>query len=183
MWWSKYIKTDIPLGTREKLILIASCSGVLLFIIVYFYLLPAIGNMKNLAKTIPKRQEDLIQLLKLRDEFFELRHKMAQINKAIHKRGPNFELLTFLEELAKKCNIDDKIVSMRPLNHPSILPNEMTVEIDIDGLVTEELTKYLYEIESSEKLLYIKKTDIRSNFRREKFLNVSLHVSTLTEKI
>ncbi|MGA1875892.1 MAG: hypothetical protein ACMUIA_09820 [bacterium] len=183
MWWSKYIKTNIPLGTKEKLILLAVVSGISLLLIIQFYFLPAVANMKNFAQAIPKRQEDLKELLKLRDEFFELRNKMASINGAIQKRGPHFELLTFLEELAKKCNIDNKIVSMRPLNHPSLLPNEMTVEIDIDGLVTEELTRYLYEIENSGKLLYIKKTNIRSNFGPEKHLNVSLHVSTLTEKI
>jgi len=183
MWWSKYIKTNIHLGTKEKLILISVFSGIILFLIVQIYLLPAIANMKSLAKAIPNRQEDLKELLALRDEFFELRNKMAEINTAFQKRGPNFELLTFLEELGKRCNIENKIVSMRPINHPSGLPNEMTVEINMDGLITEELTKYLYEIDNSGKLLYIKKTNIRSNYGREKFLNVSLHVSALTEKL
>ena len=183
MWWSKYIETNIHLGTKEKLILISLFSGIILFLIVQLYLLPAITNMKSLSKAIPNRQEDLKELQALGDEFFELRHKMAEINMAFQKRGPNFELLTFLEELAKKCTIENKIVSMRPLNLPSGLPNEMIVEINMDGLVTEELTKYLYEIDNSGKLLYIKKTTIRSNFGREKFLNVSLHVSMLTEKL
>ena len=143
----------------------------------------SIPGKKSLSKAIPERQEDLKELLDLRDEFFELRNKLADINTAFQKRGPNFELLTYLEELAKKCNIENKIVSMRPINHPSLLANEMTVEINMDGLITEELTKYLYEIDNSGKLLYIKKTNIRSNYGREKFLNVSLHVSTLTEKL
>jgi len=182
MQWSKYVKTNIPWGKKEKLIFKFLLVILFLFLIIQFYLWPAIADMKSLAQSIPTRKENLNELLKLRDEFFDLREKTSWVNKMIQQRRVNFELLTFLEELAKKCKIDDKIISMRPLNYPSMLPNEQTIEINIDGLATEELTKYLYEIENSEKILFIKKTTIRSNFGREKFLDVSLQVTTLTEK-
>ncbi len=183
MWWDKLIKTNIPLGNKERLILFFVLITTIFFIIAQLFFWPAVANMKKSAAAIPKRQEDLRQLLSLRDEFYTLEDKMDKINLAIQRRGSNFELLTFLEELAKRCNIENKIVSMRPLNFPSGIPDEMTVEIDIDGLTTEEMTKYFFEIENSGKLIYLRKTTIHSNFGREKFLNVTLQVTTLTKKL
>ncbi|MCL6584152.1 MAG: hypothetical protein K6U11_11015 [bacterium] len=154
-----------------------------LILVIQFYLLPSIVKIKVLAQSIPKRKEDLKELRRLRDELFELRRETARVNQAIQQRGQDFELLAFLEELAKKCKIEDKIVSMRPVSNLSSPPNEKIIEITIDGLVTEELTKYLYEIENSTKLLSIKKTTIRSNLGPEKSLDVSLQVSTLIDTI
>lgn len=177
------MKTNLSFGTKEKVIIIFIICAVGLILLTQFYALPAIAKMKKLSKAIPAREADLIKLVKIRDDYFDIKDKMAWINTALQKRGPHFELLTFLEELAKKCQIDNKIVAMRPMNHPSSLPNEITVEIDIDNLATEELTNYLFEIEHSGKLLYLKKTNIRSTFGREKYIRVSLQVSTLTEKL
>ncbi|MEW5802117.1 MAG: hypothetical protein AB1847_08435 [bacterium] len=177
------MKANIRWGKREKLILKCVLFSVPLFLLIQFYLLPAIANVKGIAESIPKRKQDLKELRKLRNEFLDFREKTAWVNKTLQARGPDFEFLTFMEELAKKCKIESKIISMRPVNHPSLLPNEKIVEINIDGLITDELTRYLYEIENSSKLLFIKKTTIRSNFGPKKTLDVSLQVSTLTDKI
>jgi hypothetical protein len=183
MQWLNYLKANIRWGKREKLILKCALFSLPVLLVIQFYLVPAVGNIKSLAQSIPKRKEDLKELQRLRNELLDLREKTAWVNRALQQRGADFELLTFMEELAKKCQIENKIISMRPLNHPSLLPNEKIIEINMDGLVTEELTKYLYEIENSTKLLFIKKTTIRSNYGPEKSLDVSLQVSTLTDKI
>ncbi len=183
MQWLKYLKANVRWGKREKLILKCTLFSLPVLLVIQFYLLPAIVNIKSLAQSIPQRKEDLKELQRLRNELLDLREKTAWVNKTLQQRGADFELLTFLEELAKKCKIENKIISMRPVNHPSLLPNEKIIEINIDGLVTEELTNYLYEIENSSKLLFIKKTTIRSNYGPEKSLDVSLQVSTLTDKI
>lgn len=183
MQWLQSIKANIPWGKREKIIVRCVLFSLPLILVIQFYLVPTITKIRDIAQSIPKRKEDLKELRRLRDEMVDLREGTAWVNQAIQRRGTGFELLAFLEELARKCNIEGKIISMRPVSHPSQPSNEKIIEITIDGLVTEELTKYLYEIENSAKLLTIKKTTIRSNLGPEKSLDVSLQVSTLIDQI
>ncbi len=99
----------------------------------------------------------------------------------LERRGQQFALLSFLEEISKEMGIEKKIQHMKPVplsEEPGMLKPE-AVEISLTDLTTEELVRLIFQIECSEKLLSVKRTTIqRSGPPGSGLLKAGLQVHT-----
>jgi hypothetical protein len=117
----------------------------------------------------------LKELVSLSKRYKELKEFNSEIDRKINKKGAKFELLSFLEEVAKKVGINEKISSMRP---KAIESHEFSVSVVLRDLNTEELTDFLYQVINSDKALAVKKMHLKVLERGQKSLEASLIIST-----
>ncbi|MGA1869988.1 MAG: hypothetical protein ACMUJM_15750 [bacterium] len=127
---------------------------------------------------IPQKKRELDKILKVRDEYLQYRAQTALIDEYLKNQGKNFEIMSFLEDLADKTRISSKITSMKPL----ISPNQKEVEAQVvfKGLSMDELQSYLYHIDTAEKFLWVKKMRLKRIDLNKGALEASMNIVTLT---
>ena len=129
-----------------------------------------------MKESVAINEARLEELTSLSERYRELKKFNSEIDRKLSKKGANFELLSFLEEIAKRVGIGEKISSMKPNESE---PNEFSVSVVLRDLSTEELTDYLYQILHSDKALAVKKMHLKILERGQKALEASLVISTL----
>jgi hypothetical protein len=152
-------------------------AGILIFLfIVFFVFFPISQRIKVLKKSVVINEARLKELVSLSKRYRELKEFNSEIDRKITKKGAKFELLSFLEEVAKRVGVGEKISSMKP---KEIESHEFSVSVVLRDLNTEELTDYLYQIINSDKALAVKKMHLKVLERGQKSLEASLVISTL----
>jgi hypothetical protein len=158
--------------------------GGLVILALGFYLAvisPAVAKQEALGKYIERKESDLIQMRALRDEWDRFQKSRLMAEKAVKRRGKTFALLSFLEGITRDVGIDKKIQYMKPISFAEQTTpwEQVGIEIKLDGIDMEALTRFLYEVEGSERLLNIGKMKINSSTKKEATtLTVILQVTT-----
>ncbi len=171
------------ISRREK-IWIAGGAGVLLVLLVLLgVVLPAVQAEDRLDARIASSRETLKELLVLRGQWEEIQGYNRLISKRLRDRGPDFSMFRHLEELARKAGVDDHIQYMRPVTLGSPEAREgmirKSLEVRLNGVGLNQLTRYLYLIEFSEKLLAVESIHLKPVYTDPQQINVTFRVFTL----
>ena len=89
-------------------------------------------------------------------------------------------MYAFLNRLAAEAEIKDRITNMKPTkkvqkNSPYKLSR---VEMKLDAITLEQLTNYLYKIETSKNMVEVKKISISKKDKKQRLINAVLQVET-----
>lgn len=161
----------------------AAFGGILVVVLLYylFVISPAVARQNSLIAYIEKKEADLAGMIELRDKWERFKTNRQKAEKVLAQRGKKFTLLSFLEGVSREVGIDNKIQYMKPLTfreeEGALKP--VGIEMNLDGINTQQLVRLLHKIEYSEKLLNIKLIKIlRINRGKEKLVKVTLQVNT-----
>jgi type II secretory pathway component PulM len=157
--------------------------GGLFLVALLFYLIvisPALSRQELLAKNIVKRKQDLIRISEIKGRWETFQKDRRDVEEAIKSRG-SFTLLSYLEAVTRAIGIDQRIQYIKPVTFPEgegkLRPEG--IEISLDGVNIEQLVNFLYRIEYSGKLLYVKRIKIiRASREKASLLKVTLQVNT-----
>lgn len=156
---------------------IIPCTFILICILLLFFVfVPVLSNINAKKSLIMKKELELRELVSLCREYKELKTFNEQMDKMIYKNGPNFELLSFLEEIAKKAGIIEKISSMQPSKGES---DEISATLVLKDLNMDELTSYINQVMNSGKVLAVKKMQLKASDKAKRSLEASLVFSTI----
>ena len=169
------------LQPREQRIVAA---GLLLLAALLAYALlldPLWRRGALLDRQIQQKQAELAEMIRLRSSVVRDQGGMERIQKILAQRGPSFSLFAYLETLATKAEMKDRIVHIKPRREQPVGPfRETQAEVRLAGAGLDELVRFLYQIESSEDLLYVKSLRIKASAKKDKAgLDVDLSVATL----
>ena len=93
-------------------------------------------------------------------------------------------MLSFIEDLAKKENIREKIGSVKPKKIPLGEDyEENLVEIKMDDITLTNLVDFIYKIENSGHLLKVKRIRIKTRYDNRDLLSVTMQVTTYMKKV
>jgi hypothetical protein len=157
--------------------------GGLFLVALLFYLIvisPALSKQALLAKNIAKRKQDLVRISEIKGKWQSFQRDRSEVQEAIKGRG-GFTLLSYLEAVTREIGIDQRIQYIKPVTFPEgegkLRPEG--IEISLDGVNMEQLVTFLYRIESSGKLLHVKRIKIlRASKEKTSLLKVTLQVNT-----
>jgi general secretion pathway protein M len=110
---------------------------------------------------------------------------VEEVHRSLNRRGQEFAIFSFLEELANKSGIKSNIMYMKPaLSTAGELFRESSVEMKLEGIALQALIQYLYEIEQAPQLLRVRRLAIKPRAANPDILDVTVQVSTfyLVEK-
>jgi general secretion pathway protein M len=169
----------MKLGRREKLVIIAGGVAVVLLLFYRFGLSPAIERLRMLDRLVAVKERDLHQMKALRETYLAQKRLMEEVNRSLAQRGQDFAIFSFLEDLANKTGIKNNIMYMKPaITTPGELFRESSVEMRLEGIALQQLTRYLYDIERAPQLLRVRRMHIKPRPANPDLLDVTFQVST-----
>jgi len=167
------------LNQREIVVISA---GIMIAILLGGYLLavePIIGRRDQLKLATVRLEENLVEIQQLAAEYKTLQDRKAQLRARVQARGEGFSPFSYLETLARQSGLGTSIESMTPL----VSPNEedkglAEFEVRLSKIGLNELIRFLYRIETSDKVLLVYNLHIRPGYLTPEQLDVTLRVAT-----
>jgi len=176
----KYLNLK-TLNRREKYIIYGAGCLIGLLIIIHFVITPFIENKNQMQRNLQTKKTELEEMRRLQAEYTALKEKLQLSQASIGKREKGFTLYSFMNQLAGQAGIKDRISYMKPSN--TIQKNSnyklSRVEMKLDGVTLEQLTSYLYGIETSKNMVIVKKLSVSKKEKNDSLINVILQVETL----
>lgn len=177
----RFKSITMKLNRRERAAVLVGVGFLCLFIVVRFVVFPFMDRKDRLRRNLVVNTRNLEEIRSLKAEYETLVKAGEQAEKRFNQRRKSFTLLSFLVQLAGEVGIKDKMASMKPtLTQQKDSPYKISqVEMKLKGLSLEQITQYLYRIETSKNMVTIKRISLTKSDDKEGILNVTLQVETL----
>lgn len=154
-------------------------AAVILVLIVVLPVMVASGKIKKLERSIDEGNSQLKNITREIDDLNEAKVQLKQVEGTL-AGGFDASISTTLETLAGKTGIKDRIDSLKEKPAaPSDLFDEASVDVRLKKVTLAELIDYLYSIEQNpERLLRLKRLEVKPRYDNKKEFDVSFQVST-----
>jgi len=135
----------------------------------------------RLRRSLAVNAQNIKEIQSLKTEYQTLIAEGQQSKKRFNQRRKSFTLYSFLDKLAGEVGIKDKMSYMKP----TVTPQKGTpyktslVEMNLKGLTLEQITQYLYKIETSKNMVTIKRLSLTKSDDKNGSLNLILQVETI----
>ncbi|HOO46735.1 MAG TPA: type II secretion system protein GspM [Deltaproteobacteria bacterium] len=159
------------LSKREKMILLGGGIFVAVFLLVAGLIVP-LSDYRSDMKTAIRSKDTQLRSVHELSAGIKAAEAASRTSRKADDKG--FSLFGFLEELASRSGVNDRIEYMKPISDTAELSRE-SVEVKIRGIYQEDLISLLYGIENCPTPLRIKRLNIR-RVERENNLDVTFQV-------
>jgi general secretion pathway protein M len=167
------------LTQSQKYTLLTGLIFVVGALLVQFALFPYFDARQKVRNTISVSEKTLRELATLGAEYGILRQRSEEIRRVIERRPPGFALFSYLEKRAGDAGVKTSIKSINPLKStPAGAYEETAVEMRLDKLTMKQVTDFLYQVESREDLVRIRKMSIGKMKESPEYLSVLIQVYT-----
>ncbi len=172
------------LNLREQRLILA--AGVFLGAVFIWSVIldPLMQKNDVLNRKIKAKRNELAQMVRLRSSVVQDRDGIERIKGVIEQRGNGFSVFAHLEHLATKAEMKERIVHIKPQRETKVGEfRESVVEIKLERITMQELIRFLYQIETSQDLLYMKNLKMKSGIpgAGDAGLGVTVSVGTLIQ--
>jgi len=177
---TKQIVEKIKNPSRREKLIVGGAALFLVCVLVYFLVIsPAHERSIVLSRLIVQKEQELKELLAVRDEYKQLKAAEDDIVRRISAAGPGVSPLTQLEQLAQRSGLREQLEQMKPMPPISTPRYTITpVQLTFRGVGQPEVVAYLYQIESASLPFLIKHVKIKPTARAAGRLDVSLEILT-----
>lgn len=157
------------LNRRERYVIMAAIGVIGIFLIAQFIVEPIFSQTEKKRKNLRAKAVMLDQMQKYRAEYDELTQNADISDSRFRKRPKGFTLFSFMDRLAGEAGIKDRISYMKPSkkvqkNSPYKISR---VEMKLEAITLEQLTNYLYGVETSPNMVDIKKISISKKDKKK----------------
>jgi general secretion pathway protein M len=171
------------LNKRERYAIMIGIGVLGIFLIVQFIVEPIFSTTDQKKKNLQTKSVMLEQMRQWQAEYDKLTQKSNLSQSRFRNRPRGFTLFAFLNQLAAEAEIKDRITNMKPTkkvqkNSPYKLSR---VEMKLDAITLEQLTNYLYKVETSKNMVEIQKISISKKDKKERLISAVLQVETVEE--
>jgi hypothetical protein len=167
------------LEQREKIILPGGLFFLVVFILLNFFILPAINYKKNLENKISSYNYQADQIRLLGKEYKEI---LKNSNLSQSSNGSDVALFSFMDSLAGRAEIKDKVDYMKPSTQKSGGVTIEKVEIKVSDIDMKNLVRFLYLVESSSDAVIVKGLKI-SRSDKSGFITSTIQAETVKNNV
>jgi general secretion pathway protein M len=169
------------LTKREKYAIYALSGAIILFILFQFIVFPSIDKRKRLKRTLQIKEDILLEMKTLKSDYDAIEKRTSLAKVRFENREKGFTLFSFLDRLTGKARIKEYVTYMKPST--TVQKNNSykisQVEMKFKGLTLQQLTNYLYMVETSKNMVNIKRLSISKTGKQEGFIDAVLQVETV----
>jgi general secretion pathway protein M len=168
------------LSNREKIALVVGIGFIAIFIFVKVTIFPFMDATERLERMLVSYNRNYSDIKKLRLDYLELQRRADDSKAQFNRRQRGFTLFSFLDNLAGQVGIKERITYMKPSStKQKDTPYRLSlVEIKLNGITMEQITKFLYQIETSPNMIHVRRLSLSKKEEKEGLLNVILQVET-----
>ncbi|CCK79549.1 type II secretion system protein GspM [Desulfobacula toluolica] len=171
----------LRMNRRERYSVFFACILILAVIVYQFGIAPFTEKKKLFERQLASKKTALVQINRLKSEYESLLNKNNNLKKINSQREKAFTLFAFLEKLAVKAGLDGNIDYMKPsssLDKASKIELSL-VEMKLKSIKLSQLAAYLYLVETSQNIVFVKRLAISRDGRDEGYISAVLHVETI----
>jgi len=172
---------NINLNRREKLAVYGGGLVVVIFIVSQLIITPLFEKRDALHEKLTAKRRTLSEMRQLERDYQDLQSDITASMSQFEQRPNNFTLFSFLDQLAGETGIKKHVSYMKP----STTINEKTgvglsrVEMELRGISLKDLTRYLYEVETSENMVIVKRLSISRKGGEKAMIDAVMQVETV----
>ncbi len=169
------------LNKRERYGIMLATGVIGIFIIAVFIVEPFLSRTANMKNSLQAKADMLVEMQRLQSEYAALTQQTKISKSRFQRRQKGFTLFSFLDRLAGESGIKDRISYMKPSkkaqkNSPYKISR---VEMKLEGISLEQLSNYLYSVETSQNMVDITKISISKKDKKQGLLTAVLQVETV----
>ena len=169
------------LNKRERYAIMGAAGVIGIFLITTFIVGPFFNRSHQLKRNLQTKAASVEQMRQLQSEYIGLTQKEKISKSQFLRRDKGFKLYAFLNRLASETGVKDRITSMKPTtraekNSPYKISR---VEMKIEAITLEQLTAYLYGVETSRNMVDVKKLSISKKDKKQGLITAVLQVETV----
>ncbi|MCP4624293.1 MAG: type II secretion system protein M [bacterium] len=168
------------LNKRERYAIMVGVGVAVVFLVFQFIVEPLFSRADQKKKTLQTKAVMLQQMRQWQVEYDALT-QTAKVSKShFSNRKKGFTLYSFLQQLAGTAGVKNRITYMKPTK--KVQKNSSyklsRVEMKLDAITLEQLTTYLYKVETSKNMVEIKKLVISKKDKKQALITAVLQVET-----
>jgi hypothetical protein len=170
---------------RERLLFVFGGAFVVALLYYLIGITPALSKQDSLAEAIKKKETSISEMIQIQKQWNTFAANKKRAEGLLKRRGKDFTLLSYLEGISRKVEVSNNVQYMKPLALQSggALFHPVGIEVGLENINTNQLIKYLYEIEYSDKLLAVERIRIQQVSKgKTQTLKVILQVNTFEQK-
>jgi len=171
----------VKLKRREKYAVAAAAGFVCLFAVLQWIVFPQYDERSRLQRTAAGQTQTLAAMVELQHEISVLGRQRQSVDRQLAHREKGFTLFSFLDRLAGETGLKDHITYMKPSSSPMKDSDKILsrVEMKLHAIGLDQLTTYLYRIETSKNRLHVKRFSLAKTAKPEGFVDAVMEVETL----
>ncbi len=165
------------LTNSQKRALTVGMLFVACAILVQFAVFPWMDARQRMRNSIAASEKALRELTTIGREYAVLKRSSDAIKKVIEQRPPGFALFSYLEKKATETGLKSHIKSINPLKPTAAgAYEEAAVEIKIETLTIKQLFDFLYNVESPEQMVRIRRITVGKMKETPEYLVADIQV-------
>jgi len=165
---------------RERYAVAAALITLAGYALIQLVILPAFEEKARLQRTVQFKTQVLKDMKQLKAEYETLMKYADQQKRRYARRPKGFTLFAFLDQLARETGIKDHIAYMKPSSSVQKNgPKVSVVEVKLQAITLEQLSKYLYGVETSDNMVTLKRASFLKKGKDEPALDAILQVETI----
>ena len=182
-WMQNVSGMMVGLSRRERIFVKSALVFVIIFLLVRFVIIPFSGQQARLNQSLDGEKEKLAEMLSIQKEVASVSRKMNDAMSGLDRRGTNFTLFSFLDRLAGEAGVKDSITYMKPTTEDSEAGNSRLslVEMKLEAVSLENLVTYVYKIETSSGMVFVKRLSLSRHERDTGGVDAVMQVVTVIE--
>lgn len=148
---------------------------------IYILTIEPLAQRRDQLRSLTTRMSaDLQEMRNLAGQYQTLSAAQARFKTQVQARGADFTPFSFLENTARESGLTGRIESMTPVASTAADDRPALAEFDVrmSGIGLAELTRFLYQVESSDKVFFVVGLNIRPRYLSPALLDVSLRLGT-----
>lgn len=169
------------LSKREKTALGVGIGFIGIFVLVQAVVFPFMDARERLQRSLGTYTKNYDEIKQLRLKYLELQQHADSSKARFSRRQRGFTLFSFLDRLAGQVGIKDRITYMKPSStKQKDAPYSLSlVEMKLNGVTMEQITGFLYQIETSPNMIHVRRLSLNKREEKEGLLEVILQVETV----
>ncbi|MFH2093157.1 MAG: hypothetical protein ABIJ31_12405 [Pseudomonadota bacterium] len=170
------------MNRREKYSVGIGCALVLVTAVFHFGISPVLDKTALLERQLVAKRLVLQEVTALKNEYKSILSKSENLNAIYSQREKGFTLFAFLEKLAVKAGVDKQIDYMKPSSSvDKVSKIELSsVELKLKGIKLSELMSYLYLVETSKNIVFVKRLAITKDGKDQSTISAVINVETVS---
>jgi general secretion pathway protein M len=167
------------LTTSQKRTVTAGLVFAGVVLLAQLIVVPYFEARQKVRSAIIAGEKALRELTTLGAEYGVMRQRSEEIRRASERRPPGFTLFSYLEKRAGEVAVKTNIRSLSPLVlAPTGAYEETAAEMKLDKLTMKQLTDFLYQVESPEEMIRVRRITIVKMKESPEYLSALIQVST-----
>jgi general secretion pathway protein M len=167
------------INRREQIFLGVGAAFIIILGLYFLLIQPLAESSDKLERTTARLRQELVEMNALAAQYQDLAAGQDRLAEQVRSRGTDFTPFSYLENVARETGLTGRIESMTPvMTTADDRTGLVQFDVRLSGIGLLELVRFLYKLETSDKVFFVENLNIRPRYLTPEQLDVSLRLAS-----